>query len=171
MHTEKDLTEQFIAKHDYPIWYYKELESVNVSYVIMNLLKEHYVVEIEGHKYGLTFGINKSDEIGSYILYDQFHRNSLSSYKILEKGFQNGKWFIVTENNTSEEFKDLYKTKLNIYKEKEKRKDYKEILINFILSQDNLAQKEKNRYITDINTYSDNIIEKLVNQLFKSCDK
>lgn len=56
MNTDKTLREKFGSTiNDYPIWFYKELEEVDISYVIFNLLKETFVVEINNKKNSNNF--------------------------------------------------------------------------------------------------------------------
>lgn len=56
MNTEETINKKFVERNEYPIWYYKELESVDVDYVIWNLLKKKFVVETEGSKHEILFG-------------------------------------------------------------------------------------------------------------------
>lgn len=93
--TEETLRKTFgKEKHN---WQTKELMPVeDLSYVISNLLKENFVVEIKGHKYDISFG--KSTETGD-ISYSWSSSPSphLTSWKIIEEAFRNGKWFVVEE--------------------------------------------------------------------------
>lgn len=168
MHTEEDLTTKFVSKKDHPIWYYKELEPVDIDYVIMNLLKENFVVEINNHKYEVTFGIDKSDEIGFGTRYDEFNHEFISSYDILNKGFKEGNWFVVTNRNTSHKSKENYDLKLKEYKEKQKIQFDKEILTNFINTQKDIDKEEKNRLIKYINICSAEERKSFVKKLFKN---
>lgn len=168
MHTEEDLTKKFVSKKDHPIWYYKELESVDIDYVIMNLLKENFAVEINNHKYEVTFGVDKSDEIGFSSRYDEFNHEFISSYDILNKGFKEGKWFVVINKNTSHKFKENYDLKLKKYEEEQKIQCDKEILANFINIRNDINKKEKDRLIEYINNCSVKKRESFVKELFKN---
>lgn len=140
MNTDNDLRTIFIngAKeghlHD---WQSKVLEEVDVSYVIWNLLLDKFVVEIEGHKYDISFGKNKLGEIG--------HGNSvypspcLLSSEIINRGFKEGKWYRVTDKDLPQEEIDEI---LRIIKEKEKKESeefFKSIL-------DRLSDEEKEKF-------------------------
>lgn len=171
MHSEEDLNTKFIVKKDHPIWYYKKLEPIDIDYVIMNLLKENFVVEINNHKYEITFGINKADEIGFNIKWDEFNNEFISSYNILTKGFKNGNWFVVTDNDTSDKFKIDYNLKLKEYKKEQKIQFNKEILTNFIDTQKDIDKEEKNRLIEYINNYTNEEREFLVKRLFENINK
>lgn len=143
MNTDKTLNEKFIEKKDCPIWYYKELKEVDIDYVIWNLLKETFVVEINGSKHEITFGKNRKGEIGQYIRYDDIKSSNLNSYKVVEKGFREGKWFIITDIDTSNEFKSNYmKEKFNI-REKKTEQWYKKILNNAIEDDKEISIEQK----------------------------
>jgi hypothetical protein len=77
------------------LWQSKKLIPVeDLSYVIPNLLKEKFVVEIDGHKYDLSFGFNaKENYIGQ--IWSSAPSPHLTSTDILNKAFKEGKWFIV----------------------------------------------------------------------------
>jgi hypothetical protein len=93
MRTSQDLYKDFKFKqHD---WQCKELSEVDITYVIANLLKDKFVVEINGSKYDLSFGISNKDEIGwSYSAYPS---SNFLSYEVLEYAFRNGNWFVVAD--------------------------------------------------------------------------
>lgn len=129
MNTDKTLNETFYNnyKSEHPIYYYKELEEIDIDDVIFNLLKYNFVVELNGKKISMTFGKNENDEIGT----TQFCEEGLdyTSYKTIDKAFREGKWFKVTNRNTSEEFKaEFGKKRLERLK-----KEYRETMI-FMLS-------------------------------------
>ena len=129
MNTDKTLNETFYNnyKSEYPVWYYKKLEEIDVDDVIFNLLKCNFVVELNGKKISITFGKNENDEIGT----TQFCEEGLdhTSYKTIDKAFREGKWFKVTNRNTSKEFKEEFEKK----RSERLKKEHREAMI-FMLS-------------------------------------
>lgn len=93
MRTDNTLRSDFGKGHD---WQTKELIPIEITTVITLLLTEKFVVEIDGHKYDLSFGYNKkAKEIGwGWSASPSPH---LMSYEIIEKAFSKGKWFLVKE--------------------------------------------------------------------------
>ena len=134
-----------------PIWYYKKLLEVSVDYVIFNLLKEDFVVEINGEKHEITFGVNDNGEIGQSIRYDE-HNTWLCSFEVISKGFKEGTWYIVTEDDidAAEQEKLILK---NEEKELEKYRDFhKELVTSF---KDDLLIRFKNDYSKKDSKYSE----------------
>lgn len=169
MNTNKTLNNKFIEKKDRPIWYYKELKPVDVDYVIWYLLKETFVVEIDGSKHEITFGKNKKGEIGQCIRYDDIKNSNLCSFEVVKKGFTEGKWFIITDTNTTDEFKDNYNKRKEEY-EKESIKDlYKSILKSAIDYTKDLSEEQKNKYIQEIEDSSYEELKNLYKSLMKNC--
>ncbi len=103
INTVKTLKTEFcnIAKNNLCKWQTKVLQPVDVDYVIWNLLKENFVVEIDGHKYDITFGKNRKGEIGSSMTL--YPSPAMCSYEVINKGFITGKWYRVTEKDLSQE--------------------------------------------------------------------
>jgi hypothetical protein len=167
MNTDKILNNKFIENKDHPIWYYKELKPIEVDYVIWNLLKETFVVEIEGSKHEIIFGKNRKGEIGQCIRYDDIENSNLTSYKVIEKGFKQGKWFIVTSADTSDKFKDNYNKRKEEYNQKSIENMYREILNNVINDSEKLTEEQKNEHKQDIENSSFEELEKLMNILIK----
>lgn len=129
MNTDKTLNDTFYNnyKNKYPIYYYKELEEINVDDVIFNLLKYNFVVELNGKKISITFGKNENDEIGTTQACEE--GLDYTSYETISRSFKEGKWFKVTNRNTSEEFKvEFEKKRLERLK-----KEHREAMI-FMLS-------------------------------------
>jgi hypothetical protein len=93
LRTETKLYEEFgNKKHN---WQSKQLQAVDdLMYVIQNLLKKKFVVDIEGNKYDISFGVSKG-----LIGYGWSSSPSphLMSWEIIEKGFREGKWFVVLD--------------------------------------------------------------------------
>lgn len=169
MNTNETLNNKFISKKEnYPIWYYKELESVDVDYVIAYLLKETFIVDIDGSKHEITFGHNKKENyIGQCIIYNDIKNSNLCSYNVVNKGFREGQWFIITDKDTTEEFKQEYRNR----KEKQIRKDtedfYRNGLSNIIESQKNLDIIHRNLYLDEIKNATYEELEELMQHLFK----
>lgn len=167
MNTDKTLNDEFIKNTDYPIWYYKKLLEVDISYVICNLLKETFVVEINNSKHQIIFGKNKKGGLGQCIQYDDIKNSKLDSYEVIEKGFKEGKWFIIDSKDTSTEFKDNYRKEKKKYKKYEAKQCYKRILNNIINYNEDLNREQKNKYIEEIESSSFEELEKLINLIFK----
>lgn len=111
MNTSKTLRKKFANNGNHtklPIWYYKKISEVSVDYVIFNLLKEDFVVEINGEKHEITFGINDNGEIGQTIRYDE-HNSWLCSFEVISKGFKEGIWYIIEDEDIdADEQKKLF---------------------------------------------------------------
>lgn len=129
MNTDKTLNETFYNnyKNEYPIWYYKKLEEIDIDDVIFNLLKYNFVVELNGKKISMTFGKNENDEIGT----TQFCEEGLdyTSYETINRTFREGKWFKVTNKNTTKKFKEEFEKKIS----ERLKKEHREAMI-FMLS-------------------------------------
>jgi len=124
VNTDKDLTANFCKKVDsLHNWQTKILEVVAVNYVISNLLKDNFVVEIDGHKYDITFGKNRKHYIGTFV--SLYPSPVLSSYEIINKGFTTGKWYRVTDVDLSKEEIDNH---IQAVKNQEERKHQEWIL-------------------------------------------
>lgn len=95
MNKEKHIIDDFVkGSKQLRAWQMYVLEEVPLTYVINNLLKEKFVVEIEEEKYDIMFGIYEDSGIGfSNSIYPS---KCISSYDLIEKGFKNGKWYIIT---------------------------------------------------------------------------
>jgi len=167
MNTNNTLTEKFIDRQEYPIWYYKELEETTVDYVISYLLKETFVVDIEGIKHEITFGHNKEENyIGQHIRYSDIQNLNLSSYEVIERGFKEGKWFTILDKDTTEEFKQDYLRRKTEYERKQAENWYRDILITATEKLPEITKDEKELMIKEINTYSYEKLEEIVNQIF-----
>lgn len=163
IHTEETINKKFIERNEYPIWYYKELESVDVDCVIFYLLKKTFVVEINGSKHEITFGKNNKDEIVQCIKYDDTKNSNLCSFQVIEKGFKKGKWFVITDKDTSDEFKKDYN------KRKEESKEfYKDILKNALKGMKELTEEDKNKHMQFLDKASYEELEKLFDSLMRN---
>lgn len=164
MNTDKTLTERFCDRNEYPIWYYKELEEIDIDDVIFNLLKETFVVELNGKKITMTFGKNRKHEIGC----TQSCQEGLdyTSYKTINKCFREGIWFRITNEDTTEEFKQEYKIKEAERKAKKMREYRIDILTNAINMVESVPQEERNRHIKGLQNMSDKELERLIEILF-----
>jgi hypothetical protein len=96
MRTDENLKNEFNKKQHN--WQCKNLIPIdNLSEVILNLLKEKFVVEIDGHLYDISFGNNnETSEIG--YSWSSAPSPHFKSWEIIEKAFREGKWFMVKEN-------------------------------------------------------------------------
>lgn len=167
MNSDKTLNEKFTENKDYPIWYYKELKKVNIDYVIWNLLKETFVVEISESKHEITFGKNRKGEIGQCIKYDDIKHSNLCSYEVVEKGFRDGKWFVITDTDTSNEFKTDYCNRKEQHGKEETQKWFRETLIKVITDNKDLSLEQSNKFLQQIEDSSYEELENLINSLIK----
>lgn len=170
MNTDKTLTEKFIAnRYDYPIWYYKEIEEIEVDDVIFNLLKETFVVELNNKKIVMTFAKNRKHEIGC----TQSCNEGLdyTSYKTIRKAFTEGKWFRITEIDTTDEFKEDYKIKEAERKRVSIREERIAILTNAISMIESIPQEERNKHTAELQDMSDDELKKLIQSLFDKFKK
>lgn len=129
MNTDKTLNNTFYNnyKSEYPIYYYKELEEIDVDDVIFNLLKYNFVVELNGKKISITFGKNENDEIGTTQICEE--GLDYTSYETISRSFREGKWFKVTNKNTTKKFKAEFEKK----RSERLKKEHREAMI-FMLS-------------------------------------
>ena len=171
MNTYKTLRDKFVSKSEYPIWYYKELQKVDITYVIFNLLKESFVVSINGSKHEITFGKNRQDEIETNIRYDDINNSKLCSYEVIEKGFKIGEWFTISDIDTSDEFKEIYRNKKEEYEFNENKQVYRNILKNVINTNENLSYKVKNEYISCVDNSSYEELKDLFDSLMKKFNR
>lgn len=167
MNTDKTLKEKFGSTiNDYPIWFYKELDEVDISYVIFNLLKETFVVELDNKKIVMTFGKNRKHEIGCT---QSCHEGlDYTSYTTIEKAFKEGKWFILSDNDTSDSFKEEYIKDLEEKQKIELRNGRIDILSSVIEKIPNTSDEEKLKTIESLKNMSDEELENLTDRLFKS---
>lgn len=168
MNTNKTLDNKFIENREHPIWYYKGLKLVDVDYVIWNLLKETFVVEIEGIKHEITFGKNRKSEIGQCIKYNDIRNSKLCSFEVVQKGFREGKWFVITDIDTTVEFKDNYNEREEKYNQEEIKEMYKSILKNAIDHTKDLSEEQRNKYIQELKDSSYEELENLFKSLMKN---
>lgn len=159
INTDKTLREKFGNNlHNYPIWYYKQLEKIDVEDVIFNLLKETFVVELHDKKIVMTFGKNKKHEIGC----TQNCNEGLdyTSYKTIRK-------VRITEEDTTDEFKEEYKIKETERKRISTREVNIGILTNIISKIESIPQEERDRHIIGFQNMNDDELNELIESLFK----
>lgn len=168
INTEETINKNFIKRNDNPIWYYKELESVDVDYVIFYLLKKTFVVDINGSKHEITFGKNNKDEIVQCIKYDDIKNSNLCSFEVIEKGFKEGKWFVITDKDTSDEFKADYNKRKAEFKKEESKNFYRDILKNALNVMKELSEEDKNKHIQFLDKASYEELESLFDSLMKN---
>jgi hypothetical protein len=171
LNNDKTLNEKFIERNNHPIWYHKELYEVDIDYVIEYLLKETFVVDIDGSKHEITFGHNKKENyVGQCIKYGDIKNSGLCSFEVINRGFKEGKWFIITDKDTSVEFKADYKKRQAQYEKEETEKWYKGILSNVIKEHKDLNNEQKDGYLQKINNeWSYEELETLMNSLMGKC--
>lgn len=167
MNTDKTLNNKFAQKrNEYPVWYYKELKPIDIDYVIAYLLKDTFVVDIGGSKHEITFGYNnKENFIGQSILYDDIKNSNLTSYKVIQQGFKSGQWYIITEKDTTEEYKINYRNEKDEYVKKKTSEFYRKCLKNSIDSFD-ISKDKKTEYKKTINNLSYEDLEMYMSTLF-----
>lgn len=169
INTDKTIDNEFIKRTNHPIWYYKELHEVDVDYVIAYLLKDKFVVEIDGSKHEITFGHNKEENyIGQCIKHDDIKHSKLCSFEVINKGFTKGKWFIITNKDTSDNFKADYEQRKIQYEKEETEKWYRQGLTNVIKEHKDLNEKQRNKFIKEIENASYEELEDLMKALFKN---
>jgi len=161
MNTDKTLANKFINNDKYPIWYYKELEEVDIDYVIFNLIKEDFVVELNDKKIEITFGENEKHEIGcNQKCYEGL---AYTSYETINKAFKVGRWFIVKEKDTSNEFKDEYKKQKKMKDKKNERNARLYILKGIVNITKNIEEADKEKWIKSLDVATDEELEELMN--------
>ena len=170
MNTDKTLDIEFAnsINEKYPIWYYKQLEETSIYYVLLNLLKNKFVVEIDGSKHEIMFGKNRKHEIWFTSRYDELSEVRLCSSEIIEKGFREGKWYIITDIDTTDEFKADSDKRNEEYEKAQMKEWYKTISKNAIRSIEDIDDKQRNKYINVIENSSYEELEILVNTLLKN---
>ena len=165
MNTDKTLNETFYNnyKSEYPVWYYKELEEIDIDDVIFNLLKYNFVVELNGKKIIIIFRKNRNNEIGT----TQFCEEGLdyTSYETINRAFKEGEWFKVTNRNTSKEFKAEFEKK----RSERLKKEYREAMI-FMLSRlgDGYKGKTTEELEEMLREWSDKDLELYIDKLAES---
>lgn len=170
MNTDKTLMEKFGAnRNDYPIWYYKKIKEIHIDYVIFNLLKETFIVEIDNKKITITFGKNRKHEIGS--VQSCTEGLDFTSYETIRKAFREGKWFIITDEDTTDDFKEEYKVKEEERKIIEIRNSRIELLTMAIINisdKNKTSKEDANNYISALKEMNDDELMILTEKLFKS---
>ena len=168
MNTDETLNETFYNnyKNEYPIWYYKELDEIDVDEVIFNLLKYNFVVELNGKKISITFGKNKNDEIGTTQACEE--GLDYTSYETINRAFKEGRWFKVTNRSTSKEFKAEFEKK----RSERLKKEYREAMI-FMLSRlgDGYKGKTTEELEEMLREWSDKDLELYIDKLAESYKK
>ena len=171
MNTDKTLREKFIYKEEeYPVWYYKELISIDIDYVIMFLLTtDKFIVDIDGMKLEITFGKNRKNEIGNTTKWSDFRYIGMTSYETIQKAFKVGKWYLVSEKDTTDEFKEKFRKEKEQYKQEKLRENYLDILTRAIQMSEyeGLTEQRKRSLIEEINTYDIETLKELFDKLIK----
>lgn len=161
MNTPDTLRNKFCDNNEFPIWYYKELEEISIAQVISDLITSSFVVEIDDSKHEITFAKNRKREIGQCIRYDDIKNSNLCSFEVVREGFKKGKWFRITDKDTTEEFKAAYIERKEEHSRKEHLKTMRKILINCIKSHNNLPKEQKENFIKSVENASPEEIDRL----------
>lgn len=98
-------------------WKTHKIVEVDISYVLWYMLKKHFVVEIDGYKYEVSFALNSDNEIGSCISMED--SPSMTSYNVLNYGFQDGKWFEILDEELSKDEKEAIDDSIREKQEKD----------------------------------------------------
>lgn len=169
MNTDKTITNKFCERKDAPIWFYKQLYPTSVSDVVFNLLtNQSFVVDIDGCKHEITFGKNRKGEISICIRYDEICNSKLTSYDVVEQGFRKGKWYTISDIDTTNEYKEEYIKRKQIHEHNENRNIYIKILKNVVNSNEELSDEYKKQYITYLENATYEELEQLIKNLFNN---
>lgn len=172
LNTSETLRDKFAKGiDDMPIWYYKELEEVEVDYVIFNLLKTTFVVEIDGSKHEITFGKNRKHEIGQHIRYNDIKNSNLCSFEVINQGFQKGKWFTITDKDTTESFKQDYLKRKVDYEKTQREELYRDLLTSMVEKKYADDKEKRNLLLKDINNFSYEELDYIFNRTSKKEQK
>ena len=170
MNTDKTLRKDLSVDNEYPSWYYKKLKAIDIDDVIMYLLiTDKFIVDIEGIKVELTFGKNKKNEIGYSIKWSDYKHISMTSYETIQKAFTIGKWYILSETDTTQEFKDNFNKEKDLHRQKELRRRYLDILTDFIRANktERITDKRKEELIQAIKEYDFETLDRVFKELMK----
>ena len=104
MNTDKNVAQKFCSLRQgigYNLLKMK-LQEININEVVFSLLKYNFMVEINGSRYDLMFGVSETGEISCNQTY---YPNSepLTSHELIEKSFREGKWFYLTDIHLTDE--------------------------------------------------------------------
>lgn len=168
MNTSETLRDKFAQGiGDMPIWYYKELEEVEIDYVVFNLLKTTFVVEIDGSKHEITFGKNRKHEIEQYIRYNDIKNSNLCSFEVINQGFQKGKWFIISDKDTTESFKQDYLKRKKDYEKTQREELYRDLLTSMVEKKYADNDEKRNFLLKDIDNLSYEELDYIFNHTSK----
>lgn len=119
-------TDNFHSKYSWN-WCTKVLSEVDIYFVIGNLLKEDFVVEINEHKYDISFKKNKNS---NEICFSNGVAPSppLCGFEIINEGFTKGKWYVVTGKNLSKEEKEKIAKGIEVKEQLESEEAMKELI-------------------------------------------
>lgn len=116
VNTEKTLYDKFLNFKS-PSWRTHKLKEVDIDYVMWHLVIKNFAVEIDGHKYDITFGLNCNNEMGHSISMEG--SPSLTTRTVINRGFKEGKWFEILEEELSKEEKESIEKEIKEREEKE----------------------------------------------------
>ena len=169
MNTDKMLNEKFCINNKYPIWYYKELRKVTLDEVIYTLLSDSFVVDIDGFKTEITFGKNRKNEIETNMKFGDINYKWFSSSEFIDLAFRKGIWYRITNKDTTEEYKNKYRKKLEIFKKEKTRKEYVDILSRVVINNKDIDKDTKDRLIKEIEEYTFEESENMFKLLLSKC--
>ena len=98
-------------------WQNKKLLEIDLRSVLANLLLNDFVVEIDGYKYDISFCKALNGDIT--FINSIFPSPFIASHEIIDKAFREGRWFIVTDEDLSEDEKEKHREYMRKVKERE----------------------------------------------------
>ena len=125
----------------------------------------------DSDRYEVVFGKNRKHEIGQYIKNGDMNKESLSSYRVINEGFKKGKWFIITDRDTTDEFKKDYIKKKEDFAKKEKDMLYRDLLLSALEQMEDLSENQKRAFEEEETNCSYERLEELITALMSSFSK
>lgn len=165
------LRDTFMSCRDYPVWYYKKLEEVSLDYVIFNLIKETFVVELNNKKIVMSFKTNENGEI----CYAQSCDDGLeyTSYETIVRAFKQGSWYRILDADTSSVFKEEYEAGKKKSSNDALREQRIKLLTNALIRAKEVRKfdiKDIDKRISELNDLDDEELQSLINILMKNCN-
>lgn len=121
----------------------KRLREITISQVLFYLCKERFVVEIDDNIYDILFEVNKENgEIGRLI--KEYPNNTFKfSSDIIDEAFKKGKWFMLTDEDLTNEELIKINEKIETRKKIEELKNREKLIDNIL---DVLEKKNKKKF-------------------------
>lgn len=98
-------------------------------------------------------------------MYDDIKNSNLTSYEVIQQGFKSGQWYIITEKDTTEEYKINYRNEKDEYAKKKTSEFYRKCLKNSIDSF-NISKDKRAEYKNTINNLSYEDLEIMYMSIF-----